>query len=211
MPASRRPGQGRSARDAAATRSAATDATDATGASGLEPAQWAAVGEVTAPFGMRGEIKVRPLTDFPERFARTKTLYIGDERTPHTVEAARVQGLQVVLRLAGIAGVQAAEALRGATLWIPAAELLPLPQDSYYLHDLVGLRVRHVDGRMLGVVGDVLTGAGNDLLVVRDAQTGAETLLPAVKEFIKRVDVPAGELLVEPIPGLFDDRFEEAR
>lgn len=174
-------------------------------------AAWAAVGEVTAPFGTHGEIKVRPLTDFPERFTQTKTLFAGDEHVPHVVEAARVQGPQVVLRLAGVASVEAAEALRGATLWIPASELLPLPQDMYYLHDLVGLHVRHVDGRTLGVVSDVLTGTGNDLLVVRDERTGTETLLPAVKEFVKRVDVPAGELLVEPVPGLFDDRFEEAR
>ena len=172
---------------------------------------WAAVGEVTAPFGTHGEVKVRPLTDFPERFTQTETLYAGRDHVPHAVEAARVQGRQVVLRLAGVASMEAAEALRGATLWIPASELLPLPPDSYYLHDLVGLRVRHVDGRALGVVSDVLSGVGNDLLVVRDERTGAETLLPAVKAFVKRVDVPAGELLVEPVPGLFDDRFDEAR
>ena len=182
------------------------------GAGGETDAQdWVAVGEVAAPFGMHGELKVRPLTDFPERFACTATLYAGEDHTPYAVEAARIHGAQVVLRLAGIASVEAAEALRGETLWIPAAELMPLPQDSYYLHDLVGLRVRHVDGRVLGIVGDVLTGVGNDLLVVRDPQTGAETLLPAVKEFIKRVDVAGGELLVEPVSGLFDDRFEEAR
>ncbi len=174
-------------------------------------AEWAAVGEVTAPFGTHGELKVRPLTDFPERFTHTRTVHIGDERTPHAIEAARVRGPQVVLRLAGVASVEAAEKLRGATLWIPASELLPLPEDTYYLHDLIGLRVRHVDGRTLGIVSDVLTGTGNDLLVVRDQRTGAETLLPAVKEFVKRVNVPAGELLVEPVPGLFDDRFEEAR
>lgn len=172
---------------------------------------WVAVGEVTAPFGIHGELKVRPLTDFPERFARTETLYLGKDHSPHAVEAARIHGAQVVLRVAGIASVAEAEALRGETLWVPAAELVALPQDSYYLHDLIGLRVRHVDGRVLGVVGDVLTGTGNDLLVVRDTQTGAETLLPAVKEFVKRVDIEGGELLVEPIPGLFDDRFEEAR
>lgn len=178
---------------------------------GADTQDWVAVGEVAAPFGMRGELKVRPLTDFPERFARTAMLYAGEDHTPLAVETARIHGPLVVLRLAGIATVEAAEALRGETLWIPASELMPLPQDSYYLHDLVGLRVRHVDGRALGVVADVLTGVGNDLLLVRDPQTGVEALLPAVKEFIKRVDVAGGELLVEPVPGLFDDRFEEAR
>ncbi|HEX6797520.1 MAG TPA: ribosome maturation factor RimM [Ktedonobacterales bacterium] len=191
-------------RDAQHTRGGAMDA-------GGEAQDWVAVGEVAAPFGMRGELKVRPLTDFPERFAHTETLYAGEDHTPYAVETARLHGAQVVVRLAGIASVEAAEALRGEMLWIPASELMPLPQDSYYLHDLVGLRVRHVNGRVLGVVGDVLTGVGNDLLVVRDPQTGAETLLPAVKAFIKRVDVAGGELLVEPVPGLFDDRFEEAR
>jgi 16S rRNA processing protein RimM len=165
---------------------------------------------VVAAFGVHGEVKVRPLTDFPGRFAHTPAVYLGDDRKRMAVEAARQHGRLVVLRLDGVVDVSAAERLRGTRLWIPAEELLPLPEGRYYLHDLVGLRVRHIDGTELGTVADVLTGAGNDLLVIRDAKTGAERLLPAVKEFVKAVDVAGGELTVAPIPGLLDDTAVEA-
>jgi 16S rRNA processing protein RimM len=161
---------------------------------------------------------VQPLTDFPERFEQTATLFLDapmsagrpPHPTPLQVTSGRQHGRIVVLHLAGVESATEAEKLRGATLSIPAAELPPLPADQYYLHDLVGLRVQHVDGRPLGVIADVLTGAGNDLFVVRDERSGAETLLPAVKAFVKAVDVPGGVVLVEPIPGLFDDQAEVA-
>lgn len=165
---------------------------------------------MVAAFGVHGEVKVRPLTDFPERFAHTSVVFLGDEHKRAVVEAARQHGRLVVLRLEGVVDVSAAERLRGTRLWIPAEELLPLPEGRYYLHDLVGLRVRHIDGTDLGIVADVLTGAGNDLLVIRDATTGEERLLPAVKEFVKAVDVAGGELTVAPIPGLLDDGSEDA-
>lgn len=172
--------------------------------------EWIAIGEVVAAFGTRGEVKVRPLTDFPERFSHTPVVYLGDERRRIVVEGARQHGRLVVLRLEGVEDVPAAERLRGVRLWIPAEELLPLPEGQYYLHDLVGLRVRHVDGTDLGTIADVLTGAGNDLLVIRNAKTGEERLLPAVKEFVKAVDVAGGEVTVAPIPGLLDEDAEDA-
>jgi 16S rRNA processing protein RimM len=172
--------------------------------------EWVVIGEVVAAFGVHGEVKVRPLTDFPERFAHTSTVFLGDEHKRAVVEAARQHGRLVVLRLEGVVDVSAAERLRGTRLWIPAEELLPLPEGRYYLHDLVGLRVRHINGTDLGIVADVLTGAGNDLLVIRNATTGEERLLPAVKEFVKAVDVAGGELTVAPIPGLLDDGSEDA-
>jgi 16S rRNA processing protein RimM len=168
------------------------------------------IGEVVTAFGMRGELKVRPLTDFPERFSRTPVVYLGDERRRVRVVAARLHGRLVVLRLEDVDTVEAAEHLRGMRLWIPAEELLPLPAGQYYLHDLVGLRVRHVDGSDLGTVADVLTGAGNDLLVIRNPTTSQERWLPAVKEFIKDVDLAARELRVAPIPGLLDDRADDS-
>ena len=75
----------------------------------------------------------------------------------------------------------------------------------------MGLRVLHVNGRELGTVKDILVTGGVDLFVVESSQTGKQILLPAVKEFIKAVDIPAGVLEVDPIPGLFDDDFETAR
>jgi 16S rRNA processing protein RimM len=76
-------------------------------------------------FGIHGELKVNPLTDFPERFERTETIYVGDKRTPYAVEGAHLHKQQVLLRLRAIADATSAQRLRGARLWIPTAERSP--------------------------------------------------------------------------------------
>lgn len=170
---------------------------------------WVAVGEVAGAFGIAGELKISPLTDFPERFERTPTLYVGEKRTPYHVLAARSHKQHILLRLEEIADLDAAERLRGATLWIPADQLVTLPQDLFYVHDLIGMRVQHVNGDDLGTVADVLGTPGNDLFVIH-TPAGREVLLPAVKAFIPSIDRDARLITVDPIPGLFDDRAEEA-
>lgn len=172
--------------------------------------EWVAVGVIVGAFGIQGDVKVQPLTDFPERFERTSTLYLGPAHTAHAVESARQHGRVVVLHLAGVTTASAAQKLRGTRLYVPTAEIIPLPADQYYLHDLIGLRVEHVDGTPLGVILDVIATGGNDLFVVRQVPSGTEVLLPSVKEFVKSVDLAAGVVHVLPIPGLFDDQAEIA-
>ena len=167
--------------------------------------EWVAIGLITAMFGIRGEMKVQPLTDFPERFLKTTKVYVGDELVEQRVFGARLHQRIVLLRLEGVETANDAEALRNKKLYVPASELITLPPDHYYLHDLVGLRIVHMDGTELGVVRDVIQSAGNDLLVIQDARTGKDVLLPTVKEFVKAVDVASGTITVEPIPGFFDE------
>ncbi len=167
--------------------------------------EWVAIGLITAMFGIHGEVKVQPLTDFPERFLQTATVYVGDELVERRVLGARLHQRIALLLLEGVETANDAEALRDKKLYVPASELIALPPDRYYLHDLVGLRVVHVDGTSLGVVRDVIQSAGNDLLVIQDARTGKDVLLPSVREFVKAVNVAGGVISVEPIPGFFDE------
>lgn len=166
---------------------------------------WVAIGEVVGVFGVHGELKVQPLTDFPERFSRTETVYVGERRVPRRVRGAHPHKRLMLVSLEGIDDPETGAKLRGARLYIPETQITPLPEDQFYLHDVIGLRVRHVGGRLLGVVSDVVTAAGNDLFVVRTSESGREVLLPAVKAFVKRIDLAGGEIVVDPIPGLFDD------
>jgi 16S rRNA processing protein RimM len=177
-----------------------------------DPAQenWIMVGSVVGVFGIAGEVKVESFTSFPERFAQTPVLYAGAAHTPYRVLGAHPHKRHILLQLEGIANMTDAERLRGATLFIPASEIHSLPEDHFYLHDVIGLRVRHVSGQDLGVVRDVLETGGTDLFVIASRKTGREVLLPSVKAFIKSVDLEAGVLEVDPIPGLFDDDFDTA-
>jgi len=174
-------------------------------------ASWVVIGEMVGVFGVHGEIKVLPLTDFPERFERTRTIYLGEQHIPRAVERAHQHKNMVLLKLVGVTDPAAAEALRGTALAIPAEELQPLEADRFYVHDVIGLRAQHVNGRPLGTITDVLSGPGHDLFVVHDARGETDVLVPAVKAFIKVVDVAAGVVLIDPIPGLFDDEYEEIR
>jgi 16S rRNA processing protein RimM len=175
----------------------------------IEP-DWLRVGTVVGTFGLHGELKVMPETDFPERFSRTAIVYVGTDHTRYGVRAARQTRGQVILALEDVDTVEAAERLRGAPVYVPASEAVALPADQFYLHDVIGLRAQRSDGTLLGTITDVYTGSGNDLFAVRDARTGREVLVPAVKEMIKRVDPRAGVVEMEPVAGLFDDDFEVA-
>jgi 16S rRNA processing protein RimM len=173
------------------------------------PTDWVVVGHITAPFGLKGEVKLSPQTDFPEHLATHKTLYLGPEHRPAPLVSARLHGTVVLLRFAGIDDITAAEGLRHLTVSIPATTVAPLKPDQYYVHDLIGLRAVHVNGQDLGTIADVYTNTVQDLLVVR--QPGkAEVLVPLVKALIPHVDIVARVVTIDPPGGLFDDDWVEA-
>jgi len=172
---------------------------------------WVTIGRIVAAFGLYGELKVLPQTDIPERFARLRSIYVGPEHRRFRLSAARPYRTDMlVITLAGIQSANDAEPLIGQALMIPLAEIAALPPDQYYIHDLIGLRAETPTGQVLGALVDILPTGGNDVYVIREAKTGRDVLVPAVKEMIKRIDIAAGLLIIDPIPGLFDDRFEVA-
>lgn len=171
---------------------------------------WVTIGRIVALFGVRGDVKVLPETDIPNRFSQLGEVYVGPEHQRRRVtKASPYRESMVLLRLAGIDSANAAAALIGQAIAIPLAQLPTLPADQYYIHDLIGLRVESSSGQKLGVIVDVLPTGANDVYVVREAGTGRDVLAPAVKEMVKRVDLAAGVIIIDPLPGLFDDRFEE--
>lgn len=170
---------------------------------------WITLGHITAPFGLRGQVKLQPMTDFPERIADHQQLYLGPERRPVRLREARPHGAAILLAFEGVADMTAAESLRGLEVAIPAAEAAPLAPDQYYIHDLIGLQARHINGADLGRVADVQSNAAQDLLVVRRPGQ-PDVLVPLVKALIPQVDIPGGTVTIDPPAGLFDDNYEEA-
>ncbi|MCC7103753.1 MAG: 16S rRNA processing protein RimM [Chloroflexi bacterium] len=158
------------------------------------------VARVVRPHGLRGEVVCDLLTDFPERFARTTELHLRGQREPLTVEASRLEGDRVVLKLAGVASRELADALRGAELSVTEEMLVELPPGSYYWHQLVGLRVETEEGRPLGRLTEVLRTGANDVYVVRGEH--GELLLPAIAEVVRGVDLGSGLMRVRLLPGL---------
>ncbi|MBI4496485.1 MAG: 16S rRNA processing protein RimM [Chloroflexi bacterium] len=158
------------------------------------------VGRVLGTWGLRGDLRVQPLTDNPERFQPGQTVWLRG--VPRRIEASRAQKGQVILKLSGVARAEEAEALRGEVLEVPIAEVPALSEDWYYHFQLVGLQVWTEDGRFLGAIADILETGANDVYIVRGADR--EYLIPAIAEVVQQVDLEAGRMTIRELPGLLE-------
>lgn len=154
------------------------------------------IGEIAGPFGIRGEAKVNLLTDFPERFTGLERVYLGPRHDEVEIEETRLHKGQALVRFAGITTPEQVDKLRGAEIAVPRADAVELPDDHYFLSDLLGAEVRTTDGRELGRIADILQTGGNDVYVVRGR--GGEVLVPAIRDAIDYLDVSTGQVVVEP-------------
>lgn len=175
---------------------------------GAAPSSFVTVGRVTAPQGIRGEVRVWPETDFPERFAERRDLYLeGPEPRWLRVEGVRFHKGFVLVKFAGCDDRDAAGALRGYRVQVPREALPPLPPGEFYHFQIVGLEVVTTDGRVLGRLVEILSTGANDVFVVRSEAAGAEAgewLIPATREAVAEIDPAGGRLVVVPLPGLLD-------
>ena len=163
------------------------------------------IGRVARAHGNRGQVIVNPETDFAEqRFAAGQVLLVGhgENLLPRRVQAVRFQQGRPIVGLEGIETMDAAEALAGAGIWMPAAQLGPLPKGSYYHHDLVGCEVRDSTGAVVGHVTAVEGPMAQSRLVVQGAH--GEVLIPFVADICVDVDPARRQIVVRPPEGLLD-------
>lgn len=170
-----------------------------------EPMEWATIGKIVAPFGVRGEVKVRSLSDIPGRLVALKDIYLGSQHVHYTIAAARPTRNEIyIVKFSGIDDIDSAETLRNHDLSIPLDQLAELPPDSYYQHDILGLRVFTLHGHEVGTIVDIIATGSNDVYVM-DAPSGKQILIPAIKQIIKQVDLVRKVMYIDPISGLIDD------
>lgn len=165
------------------------------------------VGRVTGVFGIRGELKVDLLTDFPERFAAGSHLYLNG--APVTVERSRDAGRdRMVVKLREINTRTEAEAIvRDTTLDICEDDLMPLPEGKYYRFQLLELEVWTAEGLRLGAVEDLVVTGSNDVLVVRDGDK-KEILVPNTPDIVT-IDMDAKRIIVNVVEGLLPEERSE--
>ncbi len=162
-----------------------------------------AIGRVIKARGIRGELKVKLLSDFPERFKELRCVKLelkNGEIKSFKIEKTRIAGHFVIVKLNGIENRDTAETLRGLYLSVPMDEAVPLEKNSFYIFELENMEVFESDGRKIGSVIGVEQYPANDVLVV-----GTETedlMIPAVKEFVKKIDVDKRQIIVGLPEGL---------
>jgi 16S rRNA processing protein RimM len=164
------------------------------------------IGKIVKPHGIRGEVKVYSFSEQPENFKHYKKVVLqekaGSGPEIYTVAKSREQGKLAILKLEGVATREAAEALKGSTVWIEKAYFPKLGPDEYYWHQLKGLVVLTESGRDLGKVSKLFSTPAHDIMVVTGG--GREYLIPATKEIINKIDDRSGRVIITPPPGLLD-------
>lgn len=118
------------------------------------------------------------------------------------MERHRTVSGKTVVKLSGVDDRNASETLRGRRLEVLETDLMTLPADTYFHHQIVGLTAVTTDGRKLGPVAEVLRTGSNDVYVIKGDR---EYLIPAIGDVVKEVDLQEGRLVIEPIPGLLED------
>jgi 16S rRNA processing protein RimM len=163
------------------------------------PTDPVAIGRIGKPHGVRGEVTVEELTDYPDRF-RAGATFVSDDRTLTISSLRRHRGV-LLLRFDGVADRESAEALRGTVLTIEAADRRSLEGDEFWPDQLEGLKAMLPDGTQLGTVTGVAFGPAQDRLVI--ATTAGTTIeIPFVDELVSDVHPSGGFVVVDPPPGL---------
>lgn len=164
------------------------------------------VGRIVNSHGIRGELKVVPETDFPERFDKGNALIIVDsqnKQTPVTVKTSRLHKNMFILQLEEFSNINEVEKFKGSLLKIEAKDQQPLEEGEYYYHEIIGCKVVTEEGQELGLVSEVLTPGANDVWVVA-LPKGKQLLLPVIDDVILEVDIANKTIRIHLMEGLME-------
>jgi 16S rRNA processing protein RimM len=165
------------------------------------------IGKIERPFGVKGAVKVRSLSDVPGRFDHLGAVSVAGTAgkiVEQTVTHVRRAGPAYIVQFAGITTPEEAGTLRGGLIQVPPREPSASAGDVLYQCDVVGMVVMDEAGHHLGVVETILDLPGHQLFVVR--KDGRELLIPAAKNFVAAMNVAERRMIVRRIEGLLEDR-----
>ncbi len=165
------------------------------------------IGKIERPFGVRGEVKVRLLSDVPGRLDHLKQVQVLEptgQMVDRTVTHVRRAGSAYIMGLAGVTTPEEAGTLRGGLIQVPRHPAVTLPADVYFECDLIGMTVENERGDEVGVVETILEIPDNHVFVVRKGTE--EVLIPAAKSFVTSVDLAHRRMMVRGIDDLAEDR-----
>lgn len=157
-----------------------------------------AVGVIVRPHGVRGEVKIQPMTDSAQDWLSIHVVEWKDKsgQLQHRkVKHQRVQGDMVLAQIEGIYDRNAAELMRGTELFVPRDEAPQLEENSYYIVDLIGCRVEDENGELLGEIRDVYQPGGNDVYEIKGKK--GVILMPAVRHAIREVLISERRMVVD--------------
>ena len=161
------------------------------------------IGKIVNSYGIKGFFKVVPFTDDITRFDDLKTIYIEKNKKMEEkeIEEVRYHKHLVLLKIKGIDDIGDTEQYKNCILKIDRKDAVELPEDTYFITDMIGIEVYTEENELLGTLIDIFPTGSNDVYVVKD-ELGKQILLPAIGDVIKDVNIEAKKMIVKLIPGL---------
>lgn len=163
------------------------------------------IGRAVKPFGVKGEIKIEPMTDFPDRFKNLRRIFLvspAGKETACEVRSVRYAGGVPYLLLAGYDSPEKAKELNGWFISIPEEEAVPLPEGTWYWFELIGMEVFSESGESLGRIVDIFETGSNDVYVMKQGRK--EIYIPAIKDVVKQVDRVNKRMIIHVMDGLLE-------
>lgn len=163
------------------------------------------VGVVTSVHGIKGEVKVFPTTDDSRRFKKLKQVYLdtGKEMLPLEIEGVKFFKQMVILKFKGYENPDDVMKFRQKELWIDRKDAVRLSKDEYFIADLIDMEVCDEEGKLIGILKDVISTGANDVYAVETPE-GKEVLFPAIRQCVLDVDTEARKMTVHVMEGLLD-------
>ncbi len=165
------------------------------------------IGRILSPHGVEGMLKVFPYSDFPERInLLDRVELVNDaERRSMVVEKTSLHGRFWLIKFREIKTREDARCLSGCGLVIPRQERIKLPEGHYYHDQLIGMKVYQADGTFIGTIADIISTGGHDLYLVNQAEGKEKSMLiPAVKEFVRKIDLKNKTMSVDLPDGMLE-------
>ena len=167
--------------------------------------EFLAVGKLLKPHGVRGEMRVKIWTDFPERLRTGATVYLGKTRRQVRIKSVRGHQSSALIAFDEFESREAAGEFRNQVIFVRTADLPPLPEGEMYQHQLLRLQVvLDADDTPLGVIAEILETGANDVFLVRPPQ-GKDILIPDIDSVVLKTDLETGQVRIRPLPGLLPE------
>lgn len=162
------------------------------------------IGKITNTHGLKGEVKIYPLTDDAKRFDLLENAYLGDEKIQVQVEGVKYQKNLVILKFKEYDHINQIKDFKDYYIYVDQAGRVDLPEDHFFIYEILNSEVFDLDMNLIGILIDIIQGSGNDVYVIKDDKKEKQYLIPAVKEFVKKIDIEEKKIYIDPIEGMLE-------
>ena len=155
-------------------------------------------GKLRRTHGLKGEMWIEVLTDFPELFNQAKNVFIGEKHKKITVKSFKFAGKKGLIRFDGYENPESVWLFNNEYLYFDSHSMPELHDEEYYHHELIGLEVRDEKGAVIGILTEILVTGANDVYVITPKEGNKDILIPAIKSVIQKIDIESKLMIINP-------------